>query len=251
MNLSKLKDPFPAVDVEWRIGRCGVANGKVWAKALAYITARGIHNRLDEVCSPQNWQLRYKEHHNGTVCEIGIKIATKDDGSYEEEWVWKAGGADDTDIEAFKGGLSSAEKRAGVPWGIGRYLYKLPETFVNCSTEKKGGWNYGTGKDKDKKPFYFWWETPNLPAWALPEGETEKEIPEPQNQSVIDKDGDISTPKPMLAQQKNAISNLLGKEGMDEIQIADFFETRKLTFETAGDVIKRANVYAKEYLGGE
>jgi len=77
--------------------------------------------------------------------------------------------------------------------------------------------------------------------------------PEPQKhpEAVIDKDGDISTPKPMLAQQKNAISNLLGKEGMDEIQIADFFKTRKLTFETAGDVIKRANVYAKEYLGGE
>ena len=77
-----------------------------------------------------------------------------------------------------------------------------------------------------------------------------KQEPQKHPEAVIDKDGDISTPKPMLAQQKNAISNLLGKEGMDEIQIADFFKTRNLTFEMAGDVIKRANVYAKEYLGG-
>ena len=29
-----------------------------------------------------------------------------------------------------KGGLSNAMKRAGVQWGIGRYLYKLPTTFA-------------------------------------------------------------------------------------------------------------------------
>jgi len=246
MELKKLKEPFPACDVEWRIGSCGFKDNKHWAKALAYITARGIHNRLDEVCGEHLWQLRYMTHNNGTVCEIGIKAA--------DEWIWKAGGADDTDFEAFKGGLSSAEKRAGVPWGIGRYLYKLPPTFVNCSIEKKSGWNYQGKNDKKGVPA-FYWETPKLPAWALPDGEVEKEIPEikpePQAQSIIDKDGDISTPKPMIAQQKNAITNLLGKEGMDEVQIADFFETRKLTFEMAGDVIKRANVYAKEYLGGE
>ena len=39
--------------------------------------------------------------------------------------------ADNTVIERVKGGLSNAMKRAGVQWGIGRYLYKLPTTFAN------------------------------------------------------------------------------------------------------------------------
>ncbi len=113
MNLKELAKPFLAVDIEWRIGRCGeTKEGKIWALAVAYITARAIHDRLDMVCAPQNWQLRYYEHLGGTVAEIGIKVGS--------EWVWKAGGSGQTELEKFKGGLSSAEKRAGGPWGIGR-----------------------------------------------------------------------------------------------------------------------------------
>ena len=167
MDLKKLKEPFPAEDIEWRIGRCGVykKDGKdtIWAKALAYITARAIHDRLDDVCGPSNWQLRYKEHLGETICEIGIKI--------NNEWVWKAGGADKTDFEAFKGGLSSAEKRAGVPWGIGRYLYNLDETFVECKMQKQSGWNYQNAskkKDGSIKVPAFYWKIPILPDWALP-----------------------------------------------------------------------------------
>lgn len=159
MNLKELKEPLDPKYIEWRIGRAGEKNGNVWALALAYITARAVHDRLDEVCGPENWQLRYKEHLGGTVCEIGVKIG--------DEWIWKSGGADSTEFEAFKGGLSGAEKRAAVPWGIGRYLYDLPETFVEVSTSKMNGWNY---QSKGKNSPAFWWKSPDLPAWALPEG---------------------------------------------------------------------------------
>jgi len=167
MDLRELDKPFDPKDIEWRIGRCGQRNGEVWAIALAYITARAIHDRLDEVCGKEKWQSRYVEHLGETVCEIGIKI--------NNEWVWKAGGADKTDFEAYKGGLSSAEKRAGVPWGIGRYLYSLDQSFVTCTTEKqKGyGWHYqaqAKKKDGSIKCPAFYWKTPYLPKWALPEG---------------------------------------------------------------------------------
>ena len=164
MNLTKLKEPFPAEDVEWRIGRSGM-KGKIWAMALAYITARAIHDRLDEVCKPENWMLKYKEHLNETVCEIGIKCG---DG-----WVWKAGGSDQTQFEAFKGGLSSAEKRAGVPWGIGRYLYKLDETFVETSISKIAGYKYQKKNEKKGIPA-FYWKVPELPKWALPGSDGKK-----------------------------------------------------------------------------
>lgn len=157
MDLFKLSEPFKYEDLEFRISRSGANNGNIWAVALTYITARAIHDRLDEVCGPDKWQMRYKEHHNGTICEIGIKI--------DNEWVWKAGGSDSTQIEAFKGGLSGAEKRAGVPWGIGRYLYKLsryPDLYVNISTTKNKDWNY-QGANRSKNIPAFYWENPKLP----------------------------------------------------------------------------------------
>jgi hypothetical protein len=43
---------------------------------------------------------------------------------------------------------------------------------VEASLEKRQGWNYGRSKDgKDGPWFTFYWQTPQLPAWALPEGE--------------------------------------------------------------------------------
>jgi hypothetical protein len=167
INLNDLAKPFPANDIEWRIGRCGTKqDGSVWAVALAYLTSRAIHDRLDEVCGSENWQLRYKEHLGETVAEIGIRI--------KNEWIWKAGGGNKTDFEAFKGGLSSAEKRAGVPWGIGRYLYNLTETFVETNLKKQTGpeWKYqAPKKNKNTGEIIvpaFYWKAPQLPDWALP-----------------------------------------------------------------------------------
>jgi hypothetical protein len=46
------------------------------------------------------------------------------------EWVWKANGAGNSDVEAEKGACSDAFKRAAVLWGIGRYLYDLDSPWV-------------------------------------------------------------------------------------------------------------------------
>ena len=59
-------------------------------------------------------------------------------------------------------------KRAGCQWGIGRYLYELPEAFVKCSEKKIQGYNYQFVKKENKALF---WLTPDLPLWALPEHE--------------------------------------------------------------------------------
>lgn len=40
-------------------------------------------------------------------------------------------GAENTDIEPVKGGLSDAYKRAAVKWGIGRYLYDMEAAWVD------------------------------------------------------------------------------------------------------------------------
>ena len=120
MNLQHLQEPFSADKVHWRIGSTTQAKDK--GMALAYIDARDVMERLDEVCGPENWQCRYPHATNKTCCDIAIKI--------NDEWVWKSNGAGDTDVEGDKGAFSDAFKRAAVLWGIGRYLYDLGNVWV-------------------------------------------------------------------------------------------------------------------------
>lgn len=141
----RLEVPFPANRIHWR---CGArTKDKTKGIPMAYIDARDVMRRLDDVCG-FNWQNRYTLADNGLlVCEIGILI--------NGEWLWRANGAGDTQVEAEKGKASDAFKRAAVMWGIGRYLYSLPNTWMPC--DKFGKFE----------------KTPVLPGWATPEGYTE------------------------------------------------------------------------------
>jgi hypothetical protein len=122
---SMLAAPFPPERVSWRVGSTTADKKK--GMALAYIDARDVMDRLDVVCGPGGWQCRYPHANGKTVCEIGIYVTLPGDGA---EWIWKADGAGDTDVEAEKGALSDAFKRAAVRWGIGRYLYDLASPWV-------------------------------------------------------------------------------------------------------------------------
>jgi hypothetical protein len=161
MNLTELRTPFPSSDIEWRIGQAGEKNGKPWAKCLAYITARAIMDRLDAVCGPGDWQVRYREGGGHLQAGIGIRVS---DG-----WVWKWDGtgllastAGLSGTDAGKGDFSNAMKRAAVQWGIGRYLYSLPEGWAIVSDK---GRFYSA---KSPKAAAFHWDPPRLPDWAIP-----------------------------------------------------------------------------------
>ena len=159
MDLLKLREPFPAEDVEWRIAQVGKSGKGPWAKCLAYITNRAIMDRLDEVCKPENWRNEFKPGPSGgIICGLSIRCG--------DEWVTKWDGAEETDIERVKGGLSGAMKRAGVQWGIGRYLYNLDEGWAEI---KDGGRFYQAASQKKGTPA-FKWNPPALPPWALPQG---------------------------------------------------------------------------------
>ena len=84
-----------------------------------------------------------------------------------DEWITKWDGADKTNFEATKGGLSDSMKRAAYQWGIGRYLYQLDEMIVKCSNIKVPAWNFAKVK-KDGKYVWMYWQTPEMPKWALP-----------------------------------------------------------------------------------
>lgn len=122
LDLKALALPFPVTQISWRVG--STTADKTKGMALAYIDARDVMERLDDVCGPDGWQDTYPHAGTKTVCSIGIWCGA------ERGWVYKSNGAGDTDHEAEKGALSDAFKRAGVMWGIGRYLYNLPSPWV-------------------------------------------------------------------------------------------------------------------------
>jgi hypothetical protein len=142
---TRLATPFHPEDIEWRAGATN--SDKTKALALAYITSRAVMDRLDEVVGPQNWRDEYKPGPDGgVICGLSLRI--------QDEWICKWDGADNTEFEAIKGGLSDAFKRAGYKWGVGRYLYKLENVWVPCELH---------GKTIALK------SNPQLPSWALPD----------------------------------------------------------------------------------
>ncbi len=166
MDLSKLDEPFDDSEIEWRIQQAGENNKGPWAKCLAYVTNRAIMRRLDDVVGKENWQNSYVPGPNGgVVCRLSIRI--------NNEWITKEDGAENTDIESVKGGLSDAMKRSAYQWGIGRYLYYLDEGWANVHENGEHFASCKIKKDGQDKHIQFRWSPPQLPSWALPEDKGE------------------------------------------------------------------------------
>lgn len=150
--LKQLKDPFDPKFIKWRVGATNEkrANGQVIEKAtkgiaLAYIDSREVMKRLDAVCGVGGWQDRYIPVQDGFICELSIKI--------NDEWITKSNASGYTHVEPIKGGASDALKRTASVWGIGRYLYYLPNVWVAVKPQGKS---------------YVLAEIPELPDWAKP-----------------------------------------------------------------------------------
>jgi hypothetical protein len=155
--LTQLKRPFDPSLVKWRVGATTADKSK--GIALAYIDARDVMKRLDEVCGVSGWQKRLTPFQNGFVCEIDVWDHEK------KMWTTRSDVAGLTKVEPEKGGASDAFKRAGANWGIGRYLYYLPNEWVALK-------NVGS----EKYPKHVLGQTPKLPKWATPEGYDEKVV---------------------------------------------------------------------------
>jgi len=132
--MAALAAPFPACDVDWRIQH--TAQGNTRGLAVPYVQSRAIQSRLDAVVGPYNWKAEYKPWHNvnGSASQLcGLAVFCEERG----EWIQKWDGAENTDIEPVKGGISDSFKRAAVLWGIGRYLYGLAATWVEIEQRGK------------------------------------------------------------------------------------------------------------------
>lgn len=133
--LDALSAPFAWEEVEWRAQTVTKEGDK--ALALAYIDARSVIRRLNETVGIERWRKSYSFSPDGkkTICRLELLLEIGE----ELVWVGKEDGAGDTDIEAEKGALSDAFKRAAVMWGIGLYLYEMPPLWMPCRSYDSGG----------------------------------------------------------------------------------------------------------------
>jgi hypothetical protein len=127
------------------------------ALALAYVDARVIQDRLDDVLGVSGWQDEYECMPDGSVvCRLHLRFG--------DEWITKmdVGGMSEQPDEGDrrKAAFSDALKRTAVKFGIGRYLYRLPTQWCDF--------------DPHKKQFT---RTPTLPPSALPPKATKPALP--------------------------------------------------------------------------
>ena len=128
MNLKDLQKVIPA---QWRVQ--SYSKNKASGQCVAYIDARDVMKLLDEVVGADKWQDDYKIVGGMLVAGIGINT--------ESGWVWKWDTGSESNMEAEKGHMSDAFKRAAVKWGVGRFLYDYPIQYVPAN-EVKTSSNY-------------------------------------------------------------------------------------------------------------
>src|SRR6516165_3249926 len=126
----RLAQPFQVNEVKFKPA---VVSGSR-ALALPYVDARVIQDRLDEVLGVAGWQDEYECLPDGSVvCKLRLRLGA--------EWITKSdvGGPSEQPDEGDrrKAAFSDALKRAAVKFGIGRYLYRLKDLWVDYDPQRR------------------------------------------------------------------------------------------------------------------
>jgi hypothetical protein len=144
--LLALKQPFDTRFLKVRIG--ARTKDKSKGIALFYLDSREVQKRLDEVCGIDGWRSEMQETTEGVLCTISIRMPNG-------EWVSRTDGGEKSQVAPFKGACSDALKRAAAQFGIGRYLYYVPNSWHSLLNDGKIFADIESVRD-------------SLPEWALP-----------------------------------------------------------------------------------
>src|SRR5439155_23109595 len=125
-----LAEPFEPAEVRFKPA---VVSGNR-AMALAYVDARVVQNRLDEVLGVDGWQDDYECLADGSVvCRLRLRMGG--------DWITKVdvgGPSEQPDGgDRLKAAFSDALKRAAVKFGVGRYLYRLPTQWMDYDPQRR------------------------------------------------------------------------------------------------------------------
>ena len=160
--LSAWAQPFDPSVIKWVVKATSQSKeGQRRGLVAAYADPRAYSDRLNQLLTPVGWTQEYSMHvvqdfqrKNGgketcasakvmVICRVTIFGLNSHSGT-GEEWADNDNALTSADAQAFK--------RACSCFGLGRYLYSMPQVWVEL--------------DEFKRPVRL----PDLPAWALPEG---------------------------------------------------------------------------------
>lgn len=127
--LAELRQPFHPSHITWKPQ--AISKDKTKAMACAYGDLRAYQNRLDEVCG-LDWSVTYTPWgETKVVCHLTINGVTR-----------SSTGESDSQSERSEIGGTAAEaqafKRAAAMFGLGRYLYDFPTTWVEYDEASRG-----------------------------------------------------------------------------------------------------------------
>lgn len=164
--LSSLAQPFDLSVIKWVVKATTQSKeGKRRGLVAAYADPRAYSDRLNQLLTPLGWTQEYSMHvvqdfqrKNGgketcasakvmVICRVTIFGLNSHSGT-GEEWADNDNALTSADAQAFK--------RACSCFGLGRYLYSLPQVWVDLN--------------EFKQPLRL----PDLPAWALPKEHTKQ-----------------------------------------------------------------------------
>lgn len=124
--ITQLSEPFPADQIKWRAGATNRDKSK--AIALPYAEARAYEDRLNTTC-PGHWHVDFQPWgDNRIICRLTIHNLTRSSTG-------EAGDAN-PDI-AGTSAEAQAFKRTCSKYGLGRYLYDQPTTWVDYDPKTK------------------------------------------------------------------------------------------------------------------
>ena len=123
--LEQLRKPFAASKISFKVQTKPSEKGN--SLVVAYIDARDVMERLDEVVGP-DWSDRYEKAGTaqGLVCYLTVCGVTRADV-----------GDENNENEPVKSAYSDAFKRAAVKFGVGRFLYDLPKMWAKAKPAGK------------------------------------------------------------------------------------------------------------------
>ena len=124
-ELSKLNVATPKDEIKYRPGSTFNWAEKKYARMLAYVDARYIQDKLDEIVGICNWSNKFHRDEKGILyCTITIKFM-REDGVVDS--VSKTDVGTESNVEQQKGEVSDSFKRCAVHFGLARDLYNLPD----------------------------------------------------------------------------------------------------------------------------
>jgi len=135
-GIQALTTPIQPDEIEWRVQTVKYSDpakkNPERLTMVAYINNRCVQNRFDSAFGWDKWSCTFRELNDGFICQIRVET--------DSGFVIKEDGANKTQVEPVKGGISDSMKRCAVQFGLGRGLYEYPNVYIYNNTKYIPNW---------------------------------------------------------------------------------------------------------------